>query len=384
MSTKKYSFHGPEGLKYFLILSLLLHGALMWSILVMGRHNGWLAHQRRDLKKPEYVQVVELPPDYRVPKTNLKAPKKPKRYADRTSVVEKEEIPAGTAIRIHPKAGSKAARKSIARTPSRARKAAKKTAGIAKPRRIFKTKEGTSKGGEKAETKEVAKKVRKPARAEGSKTALEKEEKKVMRHALAEDGLALEHEKKGLENGKAEKTIKGATTIASNAPDNKHGKSGNTPNPGAGHSGAQASAPTPPSRPNLLLSDRRLSQLAREYQGSASHSKTKTLMLNTSELKYQVYLIELRHKIEQYWEYPRAAVMRGWEGKLFIDFTVKRDGSVSDIHLSRSSRYPVLDDAAITALKLAAPFTTFPKDFDVNEIKIHGQFVYNLINMPRQ
>ncbi len=152
----------------------------------------------------------------------------------------------------------------------------------------------------------------------------------------------------------------------------------------AAHSGASPSQPSPASKPNLLLSEGQVTELARRYQGSAPVSKSKTLMLNTSELKYQSYLIELKHKIEQYWEYPRMAAMRGWEGKLFIDLTIQRDGTLSEIKLSRSSRYSILDDAAITAIKLSAPFTTFPEDFDINEIKIHGQFVYTLLGPPRR
>ncbi len=396
MSTKKYYFHGPDGLKYFLIISLLLHGALMWSAYFLGPRMGLLSARTKDLEKPEYVQVVELPPGYKVPDTGLKPPKKPVRYAANTNVVKKEEIPGGPDVNvmIRPLSGARGSKRVMPPRAARRRgAAAKKVAGVSKPRRIFKTEKGSAGGGGKkgerereaeksaaktgvraAEEKEVPAQ-RSPARGE---VALKGMEEKIPAHEARE--RRERHEKP--EN--TEKVLK-ETRLASEGKGSGPGKGGRTvKNPGGGHSGSRGGVAPLKARPNLLLSDTRVAELARRYRGSGHHSKSKTLMLNTSELKYQKYLIDLRHKIEQYWEYPRTAVERGWQGKLFIDFTVKKDGAIGDIRISRSSRYPVLDDAAITALKLAAPFATFPGNFDVDEIKIHGQFVYNLIGMPRQ
>jgi len=359
----------------------------LWSILVLGQHGGWLARRRVEMKKPEYLQVVELPPGYKVPSKGLKPPKKAKRYADKTNVVEKENIPGGGAIMIRPIPGSLSGQKARASRASKAvtaTKASNKVAGAAKPRRIFKTKKGAAKG---KGMKKAALTPKKKANSASQKKAVLKEAKLTAPTVLPlTDGdiMLKSKEKKGHKRGnKQEKTEKSRTLSASKGKGHDKGGGGDTVNPDAGRNKSAARAPSARYRPNLLLSDSKVAELARRYQGSGPKTKSKTLMLNTSELKYQKYLIELRHKIEQYWEYPRTAAMRGWEGKLFIDFTIKRDGTVSDIRLSRSSRYPILDDAAITALKLSSPFTTFPKDFDIDELKIHGQFVYNLVNLRR-
>jgi len=327
---------------------------------------------------------VELPPDYKFPGSSLHPPKKAKRYANKTSVVEKENIPGGKAIQIRPIPGAIAGKKSMASRGTKAvkaAKAAKKTAGVAKPRRIFKTKKGAAKGMGMKKAKIAP---QKKAITASKKAEPRKEAKLEARAALplTEGDILLPHKKKKSTRikHKTSKTIKKRSLSASKGKGHEKGGGGNTLNPDAGHNKAAATAPASRFRPNLLLSDSKVSELARRYQGSGPHTKSKTLMLNTSELKYQKYLIELRHKIEQYWEYPRSAAIRGWEGKLFIDFTIKRDGTISEIRLSRSSRYPILDDAAITALKLSSPFTTFPENFEINELKIHGQFVYNLIN----
>lgn len=138
-----------------------------------------------------------------------------------------------------------------------------------------------------------------------------------------------------------------------------------------------------PKRPSLFPTDDRIAELSRKYEAEAPKGEVgKTLSLNTSELRYQKYLMDMKRKIEFHWEYPMLASRNGWQGSLKIDFKINRDGSVSDISLERSSGYPMLDDAAMTAVRLAAPFAPFPENFSIEDISIKGQFVYHLIDLP--
>lgn len=144
-----------------------------------------------------------------------------------------------------------------------------------------------------------------------------------------------------------------------------------------------AARAVPPARPSLFPSEERLGELERRYEAEApAGEQGKTLSLNTSELKYQKYLVNMKNRIELKWEYPFAASRNGWQGNLQIDFTIKKDGTVADIKLVKSSNYPVLDDAAITALRLASPFPPFPAGFSVEEINIKGQFSYIIYERP--
>ena len=136
-------------------------------------------------------------------------------------------------------------------------------------------------------------------------------------------------------------------------------------------------------RPSLFPSKERLGELTKRYVAEAPKGETgKVLSLNTSEIRYQKYLIGMKNKIENLWEYPPVAVRNGWQGGLKINFTIKRDGTVSEITLVKSSNNPVLDDAAITVLRLASPFAPFPDDFEVEEITIKGEFVYVFARPP--
>lgn len=145
-----------------------------------------------------------------------------------------------------------------------------------------------------------------------------------------------------------------------------------SPRAGAGSSG-----------PNLFPSEERLSQLAREYERAApSVERGKTLQLNTSELKYQKYLLSMKRRIELRWDYPNLAIQNGWQGILHLDFTINSDGTLAEARVVRSSGYPVLDEAAVTAIRLAAPFPPFPEDFGVETITIKGRFEYLIYGQP--
>lgn len=138
-----------------------------------------------------------------------------------------------------------------------------------------------------------------------------------------------------------------------------------------------------PPRPNLFLSDDRLAELTKKYETEAPKGeKGKTLQLNTSELRYQKYLVNMKNRIESRWDYPESASRNGWQGVLRLDFAINKDGTLRDVKLVKSSNYPALDDAAITALRLASPFPPFPDDFGIEEINIKGSFEYVIYAPP--
>ncbi|MFZ3071726.1 MAG: energy transducer TonB [Thermodesulfobacteriota bacterium] len=132
--------------------------------------------------------------------------------------------------------------------------------------------------------------------------------------------------------------------------------------------------------PVLFPSDERLRELSKVYEAeSPKGEKGKTLSINTSESKYRKYLLNMKRRIELFWSYPESSIRSGEQGKMRIDFTIAKDGSVKDVRVVKSSNYPALDDAAVTAVKLASPFNPFPNDFDIETVEIHASFEYSLI-----
>ncbi len=102
------------------------------------------------------------------------------------------------------------------------------------------------------------------------------------------------------------------------------------------------------------------------------------ITFDTREFKYKGYMARLKEKIESIWQYPRSAAERGIYGDLFIRFSIKRDGSLGRVDLVRTSGYRDLDEAALMALRNAAPFWPLPKEWDIEEFIIEGHFIYTL------
>lgn len=134
-----------------------------------------------------------------------------------------------------------------------------------------------------------------------------------------------------------------------------------------------------PDKLKLFPTDERLMELSKKYyEEEPEREKGKVLTLNTSELKYSKYLLNLKRRIEFFWDYPPSSIRKGEQGKLRINFTISNDGELESVEVVKSSNYPPLDDAAVTAIRLAAPFNPFPEDFDIEEIDIHGNFEYTI------
>jgi protein TonB len=102
--------------------------------------------------------------------------------------------------------------------------------------------------------------------------------------------------------------------------------------------------------------------------------------LDTPEPKYQDYFNKVRERIKSKWVYPRPAGERGIEGELLIEFHIAKDGRLEYIELRHSSGTQILDDAALTAVKLAQPFPPVPDDIAKVTLAINGQFRYQIVS----
>lgn len=103
-----------------------------------------------------------------------------------------------------------------------------------------------------------------------------------------------------------------------------------------------------------------------------------TVNLNTREFKYISYFSKIKSKIELVWNYPEIAVMRGEQGTVHLKFTIVEDGRLEDVQLIKSSGYPVLDEEAIRAVRMAAPYPPLPRSWGLKKLHIIGEFNYIL------
>ncbi len=135
----------------------------------------------------------------------------------------------------------------------------------------------------------------------------------------------------------------------------------------------------------LLSRSREIAALSAEINRSmesyAGREKHRFISARTREFRDAAYLDAWRAKIERIGNinYPEAARRRNLSGTLILDVALRPNGSVKEITVRRSSGLKVLDDAAKRIVRLAAPFSPFPKamrkDTDVLHITRTWQFL---------
>lgn len=102
----------------------------------------------------------------------------------------------------------------------------------------------------------------------------------------------------------------------------------------------------------------------------------KGLTFDISEFRHRGYLRMLKEKIEGIWKYPPRSARQGVSGDLYIRFSIKKDGGIGEVELLRTSGHKDLDEAAIKAVRDAAPYWPLPEDWDEDDFTITGHFIY--------
>ena len=123
-----------------------------------------------------------------------------------------------------------------------------------------------------------------------------------------------------------------------------------------------------------------LEQKSADY---AKRKRRKPISANTREYKYAAYLDTWRRKVERIGNlnYPDEAKRNRLYGNLILSVSVRADGSLEQIRVLQSSGHKILDDAALRIVRLAAPYSPFPKNIreetDILDITRTWQFQNN-------
>ncbi len=92
--------------------------------------------------------------------------------------------------------------------------------------------------------------------------------------------------------------------------------------------------------------------------------KRKFIGARTQEYRYARYIEDWRIKVERIGNlnYPEAARNKNIHGSLQLTVSIRADGSLESVEVSRSSGQRILDAAAQRIVRLASPFSPLPPD----------------------
>jgi len=117
--------------------------------------------------------------------------------------------------------------------------------------------------------------------------------------------------------------------------------------------------------------DKKETLIAKNWDDYQKKPKRKFIGARAKEYKYALYVDTWRQKVERVGNlnYPEAAKNLKLYGQLQLTVSIKSDGTLESVELTRSSGHKVLDDAAKQIVELAAPYARFPDDIR-NEVDI--------------
>jgi TonB family protein len=103
-----------------------------------------------------------------------------------------------------------------------------------------------------------------------------------------------------------------------------------------------------------------------------------TISLDTSDKRYVSYAKVIKERLNRHWRYPHEAYLNLMEGKVFVVFTLNREGRLLDANVLTSSGFKVLDHETIRAIRAASPFPPFPGSVSVKRLNVKANFAYKL------
>ncbi|MDO8413067.1 MAG: TonB family protein [Gallionellaceae bacterium] len=105
-------------------------------------------------------------------------------------------------------------------------------------------------------------------------------------------------------------------------------------------------------------------EISKDMEAYQKLPRRKFIGARTQEYRFAQYIEDWRIKIERIGNlnYPEAARQKKIYGSLQLTVSIRADGSVESVEVSRSSGQRILDAAAQRIVKLAAPYAPLPPD----------------------
>ena len=104
------------------------------------------------------------------------------------------------------------------------------------------------------------------------------------------------------------------------------------------------------------------------------------LLSDPKGVDFRPYLIQILASVRRNWHavIPESARLGMIRGRVSLQFSVARDGSVPKLVIAASSGEPALDRAAVAGISASNPFPPLPGDFNGQTVRLQFKFAYNM------
>jgi TonB family protein len=103
------------------------------------------------------------------------------------------------------------------------------------------------------------------------------------------------------------------------------------------------------------------------------------LLSDPAGANFRPYLAQVLAQVRRNWMtiFPDAARM-GQRGKVVAQFIIGQDGSLVKVVLAAEAANKSLNEAAVAALQMSAPFPAFPSGYRGGQVRLQLSFLYNM------
>ena len=103
------------------------------------------------------------------------------------------------------------------------------------------------------------------------------------------------------------------------------------------------------------------------------------ILSDTMGVDFHPYLLRMLALVRRNWYAVIPEIARlGRQGRVVLQFSILRDGSVPDLSLAEGSGTRSLDSAALVSIRLSNPFPALPQEFPGEDIRMQFTYLYNL------
>ena len=103
------------------------------------------------------------------------------------------------------------------------------------------------------------------------------------------------------------------------------------------------------------------------------------ILSDTMGVNFRPYLLRIYLLVRRNWYSVIPEIARlGKQGRVALEFSIRRNGRVPDLELRVSSGTDSLDSAALASIRLSNPFPPLPEEFPGEDIRLRFVYLYNV------